>query len=108
MQHGDSVALRVTTYKGKQPIWEYAPEGLKVVKLKERVSSSQAEMPAGQHSDTSIASQAVPNCLLCSCAGPSVYAGLCPPLPPCQVKMNDNTNADGVGAEFVDFRRKKL
>ena len=39
VQNGRSVPLRVTTYKGKNPIVEFAPEGLKTVELHNLVSA---------------------------------------------------------------------
>ena len=37
MQNGNTVPLRVTTYKGKAPMWEYAPAGVSLVKLANKV-----------------------------------------------------------------------
>ena len=47
VQNGQSVPLRVTTYKGQAPIWQYAPQGLQALNLANRVQMNQDPNSAG-------------------------------------------------------------
>ena len=48
VQNGQSVPLRVTTYKGQAPMVQFAPDGLKTVKLPNTVRAQAVRGPGGR------------------------------------------------------------